>query len=179
MILRNYVVPIALALAGTALVASSAFSARLDVFASQSTGAPSEGWTLHVDAKGHFPGDPSRIAHHWCKPVAGELIECQLYESDDPDARLVGGEMIVNTGTFNSYSGEEQPHWHYHRDELPVVEATLPDLEPDEAAQVVESLQETYGKVYLFWDPAVYDQPIGDPSVVVIDGLASATLQKP
>jgi hypothetical protein len=32
---------------------------------------PSEGWTLHIDAKLHFPGKPDMIAHHYCKGVSG------------------------------------------------------------------------------------------------------------
>ena len=51
---------------------------------------PSEGWTLHIDAIKHFPGNPDLIAHHYCKAVVGGLLECRLYDSDAPDARLVG-----------------------------------------------------------------------------------------
>ncbi len=39
---------------------------------------PSDGWTLHIDAKMHFPGKSDMIAHHYCKPVAGGLTQCQI-----------------------------------------------------------------------------------------------------
>ena len=82
--------------------------------------------------------------------------------------------MIVDTAAFESFAEGEQAQWHYHREEIPAVQATLPGLSPEEAAKIVESLQETYGKLYLFWDPGIGDQPIGEPSVVVVqDGVPS------
>ncbi|MFA4934228.1 MAG: hypothetical protein WC568_00160 [Candidatus Methanoperedens sp.] len=40
-----------------------------------SASKPSENWTLHIDAQKHFPANPDWIAHHYCKAVAGGLIE--------------------------------------------------------------------------------------------------------
>ena len=82
---------------------------------------PSDGFTLHIDAKMHFPGKPEMIAHHWCKAVAGGLIECQLYDSDAPDARLVGVEVVVPAATFQSFASTEKGLWHYHKTEIPKV----------------------------------------------------------
>lgn len=130
---------------------------------------PSEGWTLHIDAKKHFPGNPELIAHHYCKGVAGGFYECQLYDSDAPDARLVGVEVVVPAETYNKFSAQEQAMWHYHKTEIPKVQATLPDLSPEEAAKVLKSLEETYGKIYLLWDPSSGDLPIGNPNVYVLD----------
>jgi hypothetical protein len=42
---------------------------------------PTEGWTLHIDAKRHFPSKPNLLAHHYCKEVSGGLTECQIYDS--------------------------------------------------------------------------------------------------
>ncbi|MBI3961280.1 MAG: DUF1264 domain-containing protein [Deinococcus sp.] len=134
---------------------------------------PHDGWTLHIDAKKHFPGNAEMIAHHYCKGVAGGLTECQLYTSDDPDARLVGVEVIVGPQLYNSFNAAEKALWHYHRTEIPKVEATLPDLSADEAARVVSSIEETYGKVYLLWDPGRNSQPVGNPSVTILDGPAT------
>ena len=68
------------------------------------TPKPSDGWTLHIDAKKHFSASPDAIAHHWCKPVSGGLTECQLYDSDAADAKLVGVEVIVDSATYNKFS---------------------------------------------------------------------------
>lgn len=136
---------------------------------SSSANKPHQGFTLHIDAQKHFPGDQAKIAHHWCKQVKGGMFECQLYDSDDKDARLVGVETVVPTDVWKSFDGAEQNQWHYHKEEIPKINAKLPDLSEEEAAKVVETLNETYGKVYLLWDPAKSDLPTGQPSITVID----------
>lgn len=129
---------------------------------------PAEGFTLHIDAEKHFPGDEKMIAHHYCKQVAGGWFECQLYNSDAKDALLVGVEMVVPTELWKGFDSGEQAMWHYHKDEIPKVNAKLPDLPTDEASKVVKTLEETYGKIYLFWDPSQGDKPIGSPRVYVL-----------
>ena len=128
---------------------------------------PSEGWGLHIDALLHFPGKPGMVAHHYCKPVQG-LIECQLYDSDAPNARLVGIETIVDAATYAKFPEAEKRMWHYHKTEIPKVSATLPDLSAEEAAKVVKSIEETYGKIYLAWDPGLETLPAGSPSVTIL-----------
>jgi uncharacterized protein DUF1264 len=128
---------------------------------------PTDGWTLHIDAKRHIPKMPDMIAHHYCKPVSGGLIECQLYDSDKPDARLIGAEVIVNKETWNKFSKKEKGLWHYHKVEIPKVDAVLPDVSPEEAAKIVKSIEESYGKVYILWDPAK-EEPLGKPEVSVL-----------
>ncbi len=56
---------------------------------------PSAGERGHFDLAVHFPWDPARIAHHWCKPVAGGFAECLIYASDDPDAPVMAVEEVV------------------------------------------------------------------------------------
>lgn len=130
---------------------------------------PSEGWTLHIDAPMHFPGKPTMIAHHYCKAnLAGGLSECQLYDSDAPNARLVGVEVVIATDLWRTFTASERRLWHYHKTEIPKVKPTLPDLSPEEAAKVAKSLEETYGKVYLLWDPGRRTLPTGRPSITII-----------
>lgn len=130
-------------------------------------GKPSGGWDLHIDAIRHFPGKAEMVAHHYCKLVAG-MWECQLFDSDKTDARLVGVEVVVETPTYNAFTQAEKANWHYHKDEIPKVEAKLPDLSAEEAAKVVATLEETYGKIYLLWDPSLGNLPIGNPSVNIL-----------
>lgn len=138
--------------------------------AAAATGAlPSDGYTLHIDADQHF-GDahPNAIAHHFCKPVTGGVIECQLYDSDAPDARLVGIETIVPDKVWATFPPTEQALWHYHKDELAKIHATLPGLSPDEQKKVIASILQTYGKVWIIWDPLANPSPVGQPTVVVL-----------
>jgi hypothetical protein len=135
---------------------------------------PSAGFELHIDAKAHFPGDPAAIAHHYCKAVASGMFECLLFASDDPDAPLVGIEVVVDAATFEGFDAAEQKLWHYHKVEIPLVDARLPELSADEAANVVAMLEETYGKLYLLWDPTVGDLPIGQPFVPDVHAMVAA-----
>jgi len=136
--------------------------------AAQAENLPHAGFTLHIDAEKHFPADEKKIAHHYCKQVRGGMFECQLYDSDEKDARLVGVETVVDTNTWKGFDKAEQGLWHYHKEEIPKINAKLPDLSEEEAKKVVEMLNETYGKVYLLWDPAKSDLPLGQPSISIL-----------
>ncbi|GAC1303837.1 MAG: hypothetical protein NVSMB19_14180 [Vulcanimicrobiaceae bacterium] len=131
---------------------------------------PAQGWTIHVDAKKHFgAAHPDEIAHHWCKSVASGITECQLYDSDEPNARLVGVETIVSPAAHAAFESAERPLWHYHKDEIPKVSATTPDMTPEEAKKFVADLGDTYGKVWLLWDPQTTPQPVGTPWVSIVN----------
>ena len=162
--MRKKFVTLFLALSFVALLACA-------IFAEENVTAPAikptEGWTLHVDAKKHIPKMPDIVVHHYCKPVSGGLTECQLYDSDKPDARLIGVEVIVNKETWNKFSKKEKGLWHYHKTEIPKVDAVLPDVSPEEAAKIIKSIDETYGKVYILWDPAK-KEPLGNPQVSIL-----------
>jgi hypothetical protein len=134
----------------------------------ETAGKPYDGFTLHLDAKMHFPGNHEAIAHHYCKNVADGMIECLIFDSEAADAHLVGIETIVSPEVYNSFDPAEQTYWHYHKTEFPKVEATLPDLSAEEAAKVVAAAEETYGKVYLLWDPTVHELPVGEPIVRIM-----------
>lgn len=128
---------------------------------------PADGWTLHVDAKKHIPKMPDMIAHHYCKQVSGGLFECQLYDSDKPDARLIGIEVIVDKETWKKFPKREKSLWHYHKTELAKVAVTLPDVSPEEGAKTLKGMEETYGKVYILWNPAK-NEPRGKPVVSIL-----------
>lgn len=143
--------------------------APASLLAQAGTGAgPSAGWSLHIDAKLHFPTNPELVAHHYCKAVAGGVTECQLYDGDAADARLAGVEAVVDAATYAGLNVYEQQLWHYHKTEIPRVSATLPDLSPEQAAQVAASLEETYGKIYIFWDVSQNTPPLGQPAVTLL-----------
>ncbi|MBV9333238.1 MAG: DUF1264 domain-containing protein [Candidatus Eremiobacteraeota bacterium] len=147
-------------------LAGHLFSPRAAAAASTN---PTQGWTLHIDAQKHF-GDahPGEIAHHWCKPVSGGLTECQIYDGDSADARLVAVETIVAPATYKSFPPDEQAYWHWHKVEIPKVNATLPDMSPAEAAKTVAAMTDTYGKVWVLWDPMTNSNPVGTPTITIL-----------
>jgi hypothetical protein len=130
--------------------------------------SPATGWTIHIDAKRHFGAHPNEIAHHWCKQVAG-MIECQIYDSDSPAARLVEVETIVQPGVYHAFTPAEQAYWHWHKVEVPKVDAVLPDMPAAQQKKFVASILPTYGKVWMLFDPmTTNDLPTGTPAVQIL-----------
>ena len=160
----------AAAAACLALVVGAAIArhpASADSSMAQST-SPTTGYTIHIDADQHYSGHSAEIIHHWCKPFSDGSIECQLYDGDGKDARLVGVETIVTPATYAGFSADEKALWHYHKVEIPKLHATMPGLSKADADKLVASLLETYGKVWILWDPMTSQQPIGQPSITIL-----------
>ena len=44
----------------------------------------------------------------------------------------------------------------------------LPDLSPEEAAKTLKGMEETYGKVYILWNPAKSESPVGKPAISIL-----------
>ncbi|MBC5809390.1 MAG: DUF1264 domain-containing protein [Candidatus Eremiobacteraeota bacterium] len=129
---------------------------------------PATGWTIHIDAQKHFTDHPSEWAHHWCKAVAAGMFECQIYSSDKPDAQMVGVETIVGPDVYKAFAPEEQAKWHYHKTEIPKVNAKLPGMSAADQKKLVAQMMPTYGKVYILWDPMTSKTPIGDPTLTIL-----------
>lgn len=115
--------------------------------------APAVGFTLHIDAKKHINDAPDLVVHHYCKTINDQVTQCLLFDSDQPNARLIGVEVVISPQLYAALPQAEKGNWHYHKTEIPQVEASLPGLSEKDAQQIVASLEETYGKVVIFWHP--------------------------
>jgi len=128
---------------------------------------PTMEFSLHIDAKKHVPSDKKTIAHHYCKELPKEgIFQCQLYDSDASNAKLIGVEFVIKKEAYGSLDEEEKLNWHSHEEEIQDKETDvqLPGLEPDVASGVVDILKPTYGKVVIFWDTK--DASPKDPQIV-------------
>ncbi|MDI5936346.1 DUF1264 domain-containing protein [Halomonas kalidii] len=125
---------------------------------------PTAGWTIHIDAKRHIAGDLDAIAHHYCKGgLPGGVTACQLYDSDEENARLIGVEFIIGADAYAALPETEQALWHYHKEEIVQLDPSLPDMTEEEAEEFVKSIEETYGKIFLVWDSPKDELPVGQP----------------
>ncbi|MCJ8306173.1 MAG: DUF1264 domain-containing protein [Nitrosopumilus sp.] len=131
---------------------------------------------LHIEATNHIipNGDDSNlnvIVHHQCKVYDDMSAACLLFPTGmDDQARPYGMEYVIGVDAYEGFSEEEKIFWHYHKTELPKVNAALPDLTPEEAEPLMPVLNETYGKVVYFWQLGD-EYPIGSPFVVTIEDL--------
>ena len=109
--------------------------------------------------------------------MAGGVVECLIYASDDPDAPLIAVEEVVPEAIYNRFDPAEQQLWHSN-----VVEAAAgsdpnrpaPSLAEAEA-ESAEAGGASYGKLILLWDPTQGDLPTGEPRVIYPHGTEPGT----
>ena len=131
---------------------------------------------LHIEAINHLipHGDDSvldMIVHHHCKVYDDMTAACLLFPTGMGDQdKPYGIEYVIGAEDYEKLSENEKQYWHYHKTEIPKVNATLPDLTAEQAEPLMPILNETYGKVVYFWQ--IGDEyPVGEPFVVVIEEL--------
>ena len=142
------------------------FGAIAAEHASAVSTSPATGYTIHVDALDHFTAHPNEVAHHYCKQLAN-MLECQIYDSDAPNARLVAVETIISDAQYAALPAAEKPLWHNHAVELPKVHAVMPGMPAAQQKKLVAQILKTYGKVYVIWDPMTNAMPIGKPFITI------------
>jgi DNA-binding beta-propeller fold protein YncE len=132
--------------------------------------APTQGFALHIDAIRHINGMPDYVVHHYCKTLNESYIQCL-------HAHVIGTETIISPEVYAQLPEEERASWHYHKDEIPLVDAKLPGLSEGEIAKVVAAIENTYGKVVIFWNPGDI-APLGTPSVTEPQSHQANTLRE-
>ena len=57
-------------------------------------------------------------AHHFCACPNEDVRQCVIYDSDKPNARLIGTEYIISDKLFETLPEEEKVYWHSHKYEV-------------------------------------------------------------
>jgi hypothetical protein len=131
---------------------------------------------LHIGAIRHLAphGDDSKLevlVHHHCKVYDDMTAACLLFPTGMGDQdKPYGMEYIITSEQFEELPDDEKKYWHYHLTELPRAQAIFADLTAEELIPLQPVLDETYGKVFYFWDTDD-KYPIGEPTVLVIQDL--------
>ncbi|GAA5857414.1 hypothetical protein JCM8547_002267 [Rhodosporidiobolus lusitaniae] len=118
-------------------------------------------------------------AHHYCSCQSysdhGKIRQCIIYDSDKPDARLIGIEYVIDEEVFRNLPEDEKKYWHSHKHEVEsgqlniVSKGGVPMAAEDLAEQgAMKELHRTYGKTFHTWrieeNPTV---PLGPPSLMM------------
>jgi hypothetical protein len=136
----------------------------------------------HVCGIHFYNGDMSRqvIAEHYCAHLSNEVLECVIYDSDKPGARLIGIEYIVSAKIFESLPAEEKKLWHSHNYEVKTGVLTAPGMADAAEKDLMKVLIGTYGKTWHTWQVDRGDKlPLGIPQLMMGftgDGQAKATI---
>jgi Protein of unknown function (DUF1264) len=167
------------------VIAASAFaqSSEKTKSASASTNFPPIG-DIHAHVCGiHFySGDMSRqiIAEHYCSHLSDEVLQCVIYDSNKPGARLIGVEYIVSAKIFESLPHEEKKLWHSHNYEVKSGVLTAPGMADAAERDLMKVLIGTYGKTWHTWQVDRGDKlPMGIPQLMMAftaDGQAKASI---
>ena len=137
-------------------------------------GTPSSNWSLHMTAKKLFPGNPDTTVNKYCKTVVGNMNQCQLYDGNDGDSRLVGVETIVGPEMYGNFTNDEKKLWMPTKDLMLATQTTMPELDAQQFDNAAQSFSNKYSKIYLLWDPGKINIPTGSPLVTVINTTAAA-----
>jgi len=136
----------------------------------------------HVCGIHFYSGDMSRqiIAEHYCSHLSDEVLQCVIYDSNKPGARLIGVEYIVSAKIFESFPPEEKKLWHSHNYEVKSGVLTAPGMADAAEKNLMKVLIGTYGKTWHTWQVDRGDKlPLGIPQLMMAftaDGQAKANI---
>jgi len=119
------------------------------------------------------PGQPVE-ANHYCAHVNEDVRQCIIYDSNKPNARLIGIEYMIKPHLYEKLDPEERKLWHSHVYEVKSGMLFLPTPAgvPDMAWEVAEKEEmkaviELYGKVYHLWQvDKGHELPLGPPQLM-------------
>jgi uncharacterized protein DUF1264 len=115
--------------------------------------SPVEGFDIHVQAP-HMMADgtPGGPFHHYCKGVSDQILQCLLFDSTDPKARLVAIEYFVAKDLTRKLPAIQwHRHFHDHKVEIATGRVQILDMPDDQAAKVAEVAAGTDGVIYHLW----------------------------
>jgi hypothetical protein len=101
-------------------------------------------------------------AHHYCRQVNEDLLQCVIFDANTEDANLIGIEYIVSERLFDGLPEAEKALWHPHNYEVLSGQLVAPGL-PDVAERAfLKLLMNSYGKTWHTWHTGTHVGGPGD-----------------
>jgi len=104
---------------------------------------------------------------HFCIHLQHDLHQCVIFDSNRPDARLIGIEYIISAERFRSLPEEERRLWHSHHYEVKSGMLVAPGIPELAERAYFEDLVSTYGKTFHTWQYDRDDFPYGVPQLMM------------
>lgn len=136
---------------------------------------PVKQFDVHVVGFHCGKSDPSMQmeAHHYCRQVNEDFLQCVVFDGDGADAALIGVEYIISERLFEEELPEEEKrYWHPHNYEVLSGQLVAPGLPDVAEKELMKLLINSYGKTWHFWHTAAYGGgsgdrlPLGDPALM-------------
>jgi len=109
------------------------------------------------------------------------MRQCVIYDSDEPNAKLIGIEYIISAKLYSALPDQEKKLWHSHIHEVKsgeLIAVGVPDVAEKE---VMKDVINTYGKTFHTWQIDKDDLPLGIPQLMMgftADGQVNENLLK-
>ncbi|KAL8770973.1 MAG: hypothetical protein Q9209_003392 [Squamulea sp. 1 TL-2023] len=138
--------------------------------------APVEAICAHLNAFHVYASEPHRCveANHYCSHISEDVRQCLIYDTPEPNARLIGVEYMISAKLFATLDSAERKLWHSHVFEVKSGMLIMPGPEnlPTTGWEFAETkeMEEViglYGKTYHFWQVDRGDKlPLGQPQLM-------------
>lgn len=135
------------------------------------TKAPLHGFDVYV--VGFHPArdepDMQMEAHHYCKVVNDDFLQCALFDGNTKDANLIGIEYIVSERLFETLEADERRLWHPHNFEVLSGQLVAPGLPEAAEKALMKRLLNSYGKTWHLWHTSgdgATGLPVGEPKLM-------------
>ena len=146
--------------------------AAVQEMASPTATSPAQGYDIHVTAPHVIDGVPMGPYHHYCKVLSAEpVIQCLVYASTAPDARLEQVEYILSksiTRTGAVALKDWNRNWHDHQQEIATGRMEVLGLAPDRAKEITDLMATTDGITFHLWSRG---EPVPDGKVSIAQSV--------
>ena len=132
---------------------------------------PLEGYTIHVTAPHVMDGEIVGPFHHFCKPISAQVIQCILFESDEPNARMTEVEYMVSKDAVRSAipKWSHLQNWHDHEQEIKTGRVAIVNpSNPKDQKALAEYVGKTDGIIFHLWPKGA---PFPDGSVSIAQSV--------
>ena len=142
---------------------------------------PLEAMSTYLNGFHMYADDMGRQveATHFCIHLRHDLHQCVIFDSNKPDARLIGIEYIISEDRFRSLPDDEKRLWHSHHYEVKSGILIAPGIPELAEREYFKDLVTTYGKTFHTWQYDKDDFPYGIPQLMMgftEDGQANEAL---
>jgi hypothetical protein len=115
---------------------------------------PADGFNIHVVAPHKFEdGTVHGPYHHYCKGISPEVLQCLLFESTDPNARLTDVEYFVSKSVSRAHVPLKvwNKYYHDHEVEIATGRVQILDMPDAQAKEVAAVAAQTDGIIFHLW----------------------------
>jgi hypothetical protein len=157
----------------TARPAGSPERARTAALATAASAIQRDAPTANLDVYlvGFHPmrDDPSHQveAHHFCRVVNEELMQCVLFDGNTRTANLTGIEYIISERLHRGLPPQERRYWHPHNGEILSGQLVAPGIPAAAEHALMAGRMNSYGKTWHTWNlgagGAEGSLPLGPP----------------